>query len=83
MRSDRFMGLHAGIAFLAMSGASEDRNIVIIGDDPPVEPERPPQVQQRVAPAPRQLTEADNTRLRQAAERRFRKVQLQARGFAQ
>lgn len=38
-----------------------------------------------ISAAPRRertFTEADNTRLREAAERRFRKAQRQAKGFA-
>jgi len=53
----------------------EDFEFTVEDDLPPPEHRRPPE------PAPRVLTEADNTRLRLAAEKRWRKAQRQAKGM--
>ena len=59
-----------------------DKRVVVDADREPSkrgydrEPPKP-----RPAPPPRVLTEADNTRLRRAAEKRWRKAQRQAKGM--
>lgn len=91
MRSPRFLvGLHAAVAMAALASAgpvapapdrpTPRRRVEVDGDDTiSTKREEPPR---RVQAAPKTFTEADNTRLRQAAERRFRKAQRQAKGFA-
>lgn len=81
MRSSRFMPFVAA-ALMASAAAQVADDVVVIGHpgrEPPPEPRREP----KAPPTPRQLTEADNTRLRLAAEKRFRKAQRQAKGMVQ
>lgn len=72
----RNLSAAAAVMALATLGARGD---ILVVDERPM---RAPKRRQPVRAAKPEPTEADNERIRQAAERRARKIARQARGFS-